>query len=180
MIKARRYQEAERSWFAGRRDATGTDERCYEAEPLRLREILLAVNERHDEACERLCEAMKVARRRRSSCATVRRRGTWPPLSASACRRSTDGFRRARARHESKGCANERANEFDPRTAILISTAHHYLSGRLPRWWLRSRRPGPIRSPSHGKPPSATSGSSAARCTCGASARAVAARALDA
>jgi predicted ATPase len=37
------------------------EERCYEAELLRLREILLAVNERHDEACERLCEAVKVA-----------------------------------------------------------------------------------------------------------------------
>jgi class 3 adenylate cyclase/tetratricopeptide (TPR) repeat protein len=63
LIKQDCYQEAEEFVLCGEKIQRETEERCYEAELLRLRATLLSVNGRCAEASEHLCEAIKIAER---------------------------------------------------------------------------------------------------------------------
>jgi predicted ATPase len=63
LVRAGCYQEAEEFVLRGESMQRETEERCYEAELLRLRASLIAAEGRHGEASEYLREAIRVAER---------------------------------------------------------------------------------------------------------------------
>jgi class 3 adenylate cyclase/tetratricopeptide (TPR) repeat protein len=91
LIKAQRYREAEEFVLRGEEMQRETEERCHEAELLRLRAMLLAVDGRHGQASECLYDALNVAERSGAKLFKLR-------ASASLARLWRDQGKRAEAR----------------------------------------------------------------------------------